>query len=189
MFISLLRNYNINGVIDVRSNPNSKFHEEFNKKNIESELKIRSIIYRNYQDEFGARQLNTAFYSDGYLNFRTFSNSKIFMSGISKVIAGTNAGYTIVLMCAEKDPVNCHRNIMVARKLHEMGYEIRNLLSDGTYELQTDLEMRLVDKYFPDRNQMSLLSEQLSIGEMIDTCYEIRNREIGYRKSDDEEYI
>lgn len=88
-------------------------------------------------------------------------------------------------MCAEKDPVNCHRSIMAARKFHEMGYEVRNILSDGSYELQADSEKRLVDRYFPDRNQLTLFSEGLSYGEMVNKCYEMRNKEIGYRKTDD----
>ncbi len=185
-FISVLKNYNINVLIDVRSNPNSKFYEQFNKNNIGAELKASGIIYRNYRDEFGARQLNQEFYSEGYLNFHVFSNSNIFKSGVKKIIDGINSGYSFVLMCAEKDPANCHRNIMVARKFHDMGYEVKNLLLDGTYELQTDLEMRLVDMYFPDRNQLTLFSEQLSTDEMVNKCYEIRNREIGYRKNDDD---
>ena len=89
--------------------------------------------------------------------------------------------YSFVLMCAEKDPSTCHRNIMVAREFHSLGYEIRNILSDGTYETQRSIEERLVNKYFPNRNQMSLFGDDLTWDEMVIKSYELRNNEIGYR--------
>jgi len=184
-FINVLKKHGINGLVDVRSNPNSKFYEQFNKINIERQLKTFGIHYRNFKDEFGARQTDATFYRNGYLSFPIFSDSNIFLSGIKRIERGLSDGLSIALMCAERDPVNCHRNILVAKKFHEMGYQIKNILLDGSYELQEDLEMRLVDEYFPDRNQLSLLSEPLSTDEMISKCYERKNEEIGYRQKND----
>lgn len=184
-FINILKKYRITCVVDVRSNPNSKFFEDYNQINLEKVLKANGIIYRSYKNEFGARQEDERYHKDGYLNFKEYAKSKQFLEGVQKIKAGMNLNYVFVLMCAEKDPSTCHRNIMVAREFHELGYNVKNILADGSYELQESIEKRLVEQYFPDRNQLSLLSNELSLEEMVNKSYEYRNREIGYRINDD----
>lgn len=84
-------------------------------------------------------------------------------------------------MCAEKDPSTCHRNIMIAREFYKMGYNVKNILEDGSYETQESLELRLVNHYFPNRNQLNLFADNLSWEDMVNKSYEYRNSEIGYR--------
>lgn len=185
-FINTLKKYNINSVIDVRSNPHSQFYVDYNKENLENTLKTNKIIYRNYKDEFGARQEDKSFYTNGCLNFKAFSQSKIFQSGLKKIINAMPLGYTFVLMCSEKEPIRCHRNIMVARVFFEQGYEVKNILSDGTYVTQDEIEKELVNIYYPNREQLSLLSEPLTWNEMVENCYKLQNHKIGYRINDNE---
>lgn len=180
-FIEILKINKISCLVDVRSNPYSKFHVDYNKNNLQNILKNNGIIYRNYKVEFGARQEDLQYYTDGYLDFFKYTKSKSFMKGVKKIEAGMKMNYTFVFMCAEKDPITCHRNIMVARKFHTLGYLVKNIISDGSYELQEDIEKRLVEEYFPDRNQISLFSESLSWNDMVEKSYKYRNSEIGYR--------
>lgn len=183
-FISILTKYNITCLIDVRSNPYSKFHVDYNKNNLQNILKSNEILYRNYKVEFGARQEDLQYYTDGYLDFSKYAKSKSFIEGVKKVEAGIKMNYTFAFMCAEKDPSTCHRNIMVGRQFYDLGYTIKNILSDGSYELQEYIEQRLVDEFFPNRNQISLLSENLSWKDMVNMSYKYRNSEIGYRTED-----
>ena len=37
-------------------------------------------------------------------------------------------------MCAEKDPAECHRTILVGRELDERGVDVVHILSDGQVE-------------------------------------------------------
>jgi uncharacterized protein (DUF488 family) len=185
-FISVLKKYKINSLIDVRSNPNSKFYEDYNQSNLEKILKSHRIIYRNYKDEFGARQENQEYYKKGYLDFKEYTKSNSFLDGVRKIEEGMNLNYIFAFMCAEKDPSFCHRNIMVARVFHELGYNIKNILADGSFESQESIEQRLVDQYFPNRNQMSLFSDDLSWEDMVSKSYEYRNSEIGYKLDNEE---
>lgn len=180
-FIDVLKKYKITSLIDVRSNPNSKFYPSYNRENLERILRLNGIVYRNYREEFGARQEDRKYYKKGYLDFNEYTQSNSFLNGVRKVEVGMARNYVVALMCAEKDPSTCHRTIMVARKFHELGYTIKNILADGSYELQESIERRLVDHYFPDRKQLSLFSECLSWKEMVNKSYELRNSEIGYR--------
>jgi uncharacterized protein (DUF488 family) len=184
-FIDVLQKYNITSLIDVRSNPNSKFYEDYNQYNLEKFLESHGIIYRNYKSEFGARQEDTTYYTNGYLDFDRYTKSSSFLNGVKKVEIGMKLNFVFVLMCAEKDPSTCHRNIMVARKFHKLGYNIKNILADGSFETQESVEQRLVEQYFPYRNQLSLFSENLTWEEMVNKSYKYRNSEIGYRIDDE----
>ncbi len=182
-FLEVLRQYSINCVIDVRSNPKSQYYPEYNIELLETFLKKNNILYRNYKKEFGARQEETIYYTNGVLDFSKFTKSKIFQEGIEKIDKGINLGYRFVLMCAEKDPSTCHRNIMIAKWFYENGYNIYNILCDGTLEKQDELEKRMLDVYFPNRNQYTLFGEMLTEEEMIKECYSKRNLEIGFKIS------
>jgi uncharacterized protein (DUF488 family) len=185
-FINILKKHQITSLIDVRSNPNSKFYEDYNKISLEKLLKFNGIIYRNYRCEFGARQEDLKYYKNGYLDFNEYTKSKSFLDGVKKIEAGIKLDYVFALMCAEKDPSTCHRNIMVAREFYKLGYNIKNILSDGYFESQESIEQKLVNQYFPKRNQISLFSDNLSWEEMVNKSYEYRNSEIGYRLDNNE---
>ena len=183
-FINVLKKYNINCVIDVRSNPNSKFHTDYNKDCLEGVLTKNGIYYRNYAKEFGARQENTKYFTDGYLDFDKFAKSEIFLSGVEKLIKSMEKNYTFALMCAEKDPATCHRNIMIAKEFKKGGYQVNNIWDNGEIETQEEVENRLINCYFPDRNQLSLFGEQLTEEAMIEQAYCLRNKEIGFKLED-----
>jgi len=184
-FIKVLKEYKITSLIDVRSNPHSKFYEDYNQSNLEKALKMNGIIYRNYKNEFGARQGDTKYYREGYLDFKKYAKSRSFLEGVQKIKSGMDLNYVFAFMCAEKDPSTCHRNIMVAREFHELGYNVKNIIAGGAYESQESIEQRLLEHYFSDRNQLSLFSNNLSLEEMVNKSYQFRNSEIGYRTDDD----
>lgn len=46
-------------------------------------------------------------------------------------------------MCAEKEPLDCHRTILVARHLEKDGIEVRHILEDGSVELHRESIDRL----------------------------------------------
>lgn len=88
----------------------------------------------------------------GYLDFEKFAAMEAFQEGLGKVDAGYEKGYTFALMCAEKDPFNCHRCILVGRGFKERGYAVVHL-EQGKTETQENMEERLLAHYFPNRSQ------------------------------------
>lgn len=181
-FLNQLKEYHINVLIDVRSVPvASEFYQMYSNSYLNPYLKQNNIIYRNYSKEFGARQENIEYYENGYLNFNKFIKSNIFYSGIDKIDQGINLGYKFVLMCAEKDPIMCHRTIMVARGFKNHGYKIKHILADGSTKTQEDIEKQLVDLYFPNRQQLSLF-EHKTFNEYVEEAYQKQNEKIGFKK-------
>jgi uncharacterized protein (DUF488 family) len=180
-FIDELKRRNINVVIDVRSQPYSRYYSEYNKESIEKLLKFKNISYRNLAPQFGARQTNRKYYTDGKLDFEKFAASEVFSQGIEKIKTASNLGYIIALMCAEKDPDKCHRAILVARTLRDNGFEIRHIVHGQPDCTQEDLEQKLLEQYFSDREQISLFSENIkSEEELICEAYRKRAFEIAY---------
>jgi uncharacterized protein (DUF488 family) len=185
-FIKQLKIYNISCVVDVRSVAYSQHYLDYNKDNITKILKLHGILYRNYVDEFGARQTHQCYYnSEGYLDFEKFTQSDIFNEGYNKILLGVKSGYTFALMCAEVDPIDCHRNIMIAREFYKRGFEIKNIMKDGTIQTQGDIESRLLEMFFPSRDQLTLFGPGKTEGELIIEAYRMKNKEIGYRLEKD----
>ena len=181
-FVEVLKKLHIQIVIDVRSLPVSKHFSDYNKDFLEKVLKENHIHYRNYSSEFGARQTESCYFSDeGYLDFVKFTSSSQFKQGLSKIEAGISAGYNFALMCAEKNPSMCHRTIMVARQFFNNGIEVIHIMPNNRLLSQSDIENELLDHYFPDRNQISLLSDLPTREELINHAYQKRNQEIGFR--------
>lgn len=178
--VQKLHELNITVLVDVRSVPFSAHFPQYNKDQLEALLKKENILYRNYAAEFGARQAQPEFCTDGQVDFIKFSASPVFRSGIRKILSGMDLGYTFVLMCAEKDPIICHRSILVARAFHQMVQEVIHLTPEGE-EPHTHLEQRLLDLYFLERDQLSLLDTQTSDKDLLAQAYQLQNREIGYR--------
>lgn len=181
-FISVLHKYKINCVVDVRSLPYSQFYPDYNKEELKRALDTNNILYRNYSEEFGARQKETCYFSPkGYLDFNKYVNSERFEIGYKKIMTGIDLGYTFALMCAETDPIDCHRSIMLGREFHKRSFEVRNILKTGEIITQTELEKQLLDKYFITRDQFSIFDEIKDEKHLINEAYDKKNEEIGYR--------
>lgn len=88
--------------------------------------------------------------------------------------------YRFALMCAEKDPFNCHRTMLVSRAFHETGYNVVHLLPNDLKITQKEIETRLLETYFPNRNQVTFFAESLNEDECLIQAYRKRNSEIGY---------
>ena len=180
-FIDVLKHYEIRAIIDVRSQPYSSRFEKYNKENISQLLIKHKIYYKNYANEFGARQTDRRFFAkDGYLDFEKFAKSDNFKMGFTKIDESMKLGYTFAFMCAEKQPASCHRSILVSRIFRDAGYNVKHILSGGNVESQEDIDMQLLDYYFPDRMQMSF-DEMKTEPELLKEAYRKRNVEIGYR--------
>lgn len=178
-FINALVNNGVNVLIDVRSTPYSAYFEKYNKNNIEKALKQAGIYYRNYAKEFGARQEDHSFYKDGRLDFETFATSEQFRQGVEKIENSLAQGYTPCFMCAEKDPVECHRANLVTRAFFDDGYNVIHLMPEGRIKTQEDIELEL-------KNRLNFFDcEGIQDEEKITgLAYKIQNDKIGFKEAD-----
>ena len=183
--IDMLRHYNINCVVDIRGTPYSKYNVQFDKETIRYTLSKAGFIYIYMAKELAAKRINKESYNEeGYSDFEKVIKEKEFLEGIERLKNGCNKGYNIVLLGAMQEPIRCHRSILVGKALRKCGFNVKHILDDYSTASQEDIEQMLLDKYFSNREQMTiddLIGNSLSREEMIEEGYRMANKEIGYR--------
>ena len=132
-FVRLLKCHLVEAVADVRSIPYSRRHPQFNRENLEVDLKVQGIGYLFLGKELGARSDDPACYKDGRVQYRKLARTPCFHSGIRQILDKSQR-MNVALMCAEKDPLNCHRTILVARELVACGSNVLHILASGELE-------------------------------------------------------
>lgn len=143
-FTGLLRKNGVNLLIDVRSQPVSGRFPQFNGSVLAKALESNGIAYLFMGEELGGRPDDPAAYGpDGVVNYRTRRKSYAFTAGIERV--EREAGnQRVALMCAEEDPLECHRFLMICPELVAMGIRPLHIRKDGTVEEQEAAEDRLL---------------------------------------------
>jgi uncharacterized protein (DUF488 family) len=176
--IALLKKHGITAVVDVRSYPYSRMNPQFNREVFSELLKEHDIIYVFLGKELGARPENPNSYVDGKVKFDLLAQTEYFKDGINRVLQGMD-NYRLAIMCAEKDPLTCHRTILVCRHLVDRGINIRHILEDGSLENHDEALFRLLE-------ELGLEARELfrTESEIIDEAYSIRGEQIAYKKSE-----
>ena len=143
-FIALLQRHGIEAVADVRSTPYSHWQPQFNREALRSALKTKGISYVFLGRELGARSEDPRCYKDGRVQYRELARTALFHAGIQRLIEGAQR-MKIALMCAEKEPLECHRTLLVGRVLQEHGVRVLHILANGRVETHEDAMKRLLD--------------------------------------------
>ena len=141
-FISLLSMHGITALCDVRSKPYSRINPQFNREDLKQSLREKSVAYVFLGKELGARSEDPSCYENGKLQYVRLAQSALFQQGIERVQEGMK-DHGIALMCAEKEPLECHRTILVARYLEDFGVEIQHIHADGRLESHAEALGRL----------------------------------------------
>jgi len=144
-FLDLLERNAVTAIADVRSSPFSRHNPQFNKDTLASELKRRGIAYVFVGKELGARSDDPSCYEGGRVRYDRLAQTSIFKADIDRVLRGARK-YRIALMCAEKEPLDCHHTLLVSRALEQHGVAIAHILADGNTETQPQTMSRLLDQ-------------------------------------------
>ncbi len=131
--VALLRQHGVTVLADVRSAPYSRFNPQFNRETLKQKLLEHDIKYVFLGRELGARSDDRSCYENGRVQYARLAHTDLFSHGIERVIRGAGE-YRVVLMCAEKEPLECHRTLLVARVLVEHGVVVKHILANGSLE-------------------------------------------------------
>lgn len=130
-------------IADVRSAPYSRRNPQFNKEPLKQALHEAGTVYSPMGDVLGGRPENPALWRGPRPDYERIATSPSFCEGLGRIATGAQ-DYRIALMCAEKEPLDCHRCLLVARALKERGEPVHHILSDGTIEDHAATEARLL---------------------------------------------
>jgi uncharacterized protein (DUF488 family) len=171
-FINLLKTAKIDMIVDVRSAPFSKMYPHFNRDTLESVLKDNKIGYLFLGDLIGGRSRNRSDYENGQVVYSRLASKDDYQATIKRVLDGS-AKFQIALMCSEKEPLDCHRTLLVSQSLSDRGVEVAHIHADGKIESQSDVLNRLLRNYNldapdlfgveTDRLQEALLKQEKKI--------------------------
>jgi uncharacterized protein (DUF488 family) len=142
-FVNLLTKHGVQAVGDVRSVPYSRRNPQFNREPLTKQLQATGIAYVFLGKELGARSNNPACYIDGKVQYKCLAEEPDFREGIRRLKKGIDT-FQVALMCAERDPLTCHRTLLVCRELRSPDLEIEHILSDGAIETNIAAEKRLM---------------------------------------------
>jgi uncharacterized protein (DUF488 family) len=141
--IELLRAHEVTAVADVRSQPYSRWNPQFNRKSLDASLEEAGLAYLFLGRELGARTEDRSCWVDGKVQYDRLAATTLFREGISRIEEGVGR-HRIALLCAEKDPLTCHRAILVCRHLVGRGLRAAHILATGELERHEDAVGRLL---------------------------------------------
>jgi len=175
--IELLQKYSIKAVADVRSRPYSRFNPQFNQEALAGCLRNEKLEYVFLGSELGARSEDPSCYRGGRVQYSLIARTKLFQQGMTRLLGGMER-FTIAILCAEKEPLVCHRGILISPQLYEKGIRVQHILEDGTLEDHETSVARLLEIH-------GLQDDHLfhSRDERIALAYEKQAEQIQYSQS------
>jgi uncharacterized protein (DUF488 family) len=176
-FVALLGNAGVNAVADVRSTPYSRFCPWFSRNNLQAHLKAAGIAYLSYGEALGGRPGSASLYSEGAADYEAMAQTPVFQSGLDR-LQNDMAQHRICLMCAEREPLDCHRCLLVARALAGRGVAIGHILHDGAVEPHAATEQRLL-QWAENAAEPDLFVTGQS--DRLAAAYRRRGRAVGYK--------
>lgn len=133
-FVKLLLRHRIDQVADVRSSPYSRYVTHFNHQELQQSLEDIGIGYAFLGGELGGRPADRSCYdADGQVLYDRVAETDAFDDGIRQVIRQADDS-RIALLCTEKDPLHCHRTLLVARALAGLNIAVEHIRSNGNIE-------------------------------------------------------
>ncbi len=145
-FLTLLKQHGVTAVADVRSFPFSRRFPHFNQAPLRNSLSSEDISYVFLGEQLGARPKDPECYVDGKARYELIAATEAFTTGLERIFKGAKR-HQIALMCAEQDPITCHRAILVCKHLRNTGLDIKHILKKGDLESHEHLEQRLVKRH------------------------------------------
>lgn len=144
-FLTLLLRHNVDHVVDVRSTPYSRYAPHFNHESLNGILENVGIGYTFLGETLGGRPADHSCYdADGRVQYERVADTDPFDDGIKRIIRHAEER-RLALMCTEKEPLECHRTLLIARTLTERGVAVAHILADGNLENHDTTMDRLMD--------------------------------------------
>ena len=180
--LGVLIRHEIHMVCDVRSRPGSFRFPQFNREPLMAQLASARIIYQFFGDQFGGRPLDSRYYRpDGLVDYRARQKAPDFLEAIDRLL-GVSQSQNVVIMCAEEDPLHCHRFLLICPVLVQRGIAPLHLRRGAALETQGDAEDRLLQLHgFADVTSSSLFSQGRAAA--LEDALRLQSEQYGFRTS------
>ena len=159
-FLTLLEEWEIVYLLDVRSRPYSRYKPEFSKDALERHLKSRGIRYVFMGDTLGGQPDDPDCYTaDGKVDYEVCRQKLFFQAGIGRLQQAWELGHSVALMCSEGKPEQCHRSKLIGPALEEAGVPVTHIDEKDRPLSQEEVIMRVIggqpSLFGPDFHQLT----------------------------------
>jgi uncharacterized protein (DUF488 family) len=182
-FIAPLQRHGVEVVADVRSRPYSARFPHFSQEPLRASLTAADIGYVFLGRELGARRDEPECYVNGQAIYDGIAKLPAFAAGIERLLDGAQR-YRVALMCAEQDPLTCHRTILVCRALKSHGLSITHICRTGELEDHQQAERRLVEEELGSAQQADMFTPTHNFPQRLAQAYARRAGRIAYRREE-----
>ncbi len=142
LFVGLLRTFEIEYLIDVRSRPYSRFNPQYNRQALELGLKAAGVCYLFMGDTLGGRPDDpTCYTADGKVDYAEIWNKDFFRTGMERLIKAYRNNVPVAIMCSESKSAECHRTRLIGQALAEVDVPVMHI--DETGELKAHVTVML----------------------------------------------
>jgi uncharacterized protein (DUF488 family) len=139
-FLELLKRYGIGYLIDVRSQPYSRYHPQFSQNNLKVFLEENNIRYVFMGDTLGGRPKDASCYDeDGKINYEKVKTKDFFKEGIERLKTAYKKNLDVAIMCSERDPAQCHRYHLIGKVLDAETIEVIHIDEKGLLKTQWEV--------------------------------------------------
>jgi uncharacterized protein (DUF488 family) len=176
-FVALLAGAGVTAVADVRSSPYSRRLPQFNRQVLEAHLRHGGLAYVFLGDELGGRPDDPSLYhAEGWADYERVRATPGFRRGLDRLLQGAET-YRVAMLCAEEDPLDCHRGLMITPALKERGAAPLHIRRGGVVETTARFEQRLQDA----TGLGAMFPETLA------EAYRVMNRKRAFRREEGED--
>lgn len=138
--VAQLKDWEVKFVVDVRSQPYSRYQPEFSRDALSAGLAGVGLEYLFMGDQLGGRPDDPACYTaNGNVDYAAVRRLDVFRQGIQRLLTGCQRGYSLALLCSEGNPKNCHRSGLIGDELESRGVEVIHLLPGGRTRTQAEV--------------------------------------------------
>jgi uncharacterized protein (DUF488 family) len=179
-FLGLLTDRHVDVLCDVRSVPYSRFRPEFARHDLKRHLNGSGIKYAFFGNELGARPKERSVYVRGQAVHSLIAETDLFKTGLDRLKKGVSH-HNLALLCSEREPLECHRAVLVCRYLPEIRDQIAHIHADGRVETHVELEDRLVALH--NLKPLPLLEEAKSWDIALSEAYDKQSAHIAFTET------
>jgi uncharacterized protein (DUF488 family) len=180
VFLDMLHGQQVQLLIDVRSRPLSARFPQFSQPGFQAAVEAAGVSYLFLGEELGGRPDDPDVYArDGVVDYRRRRQSYAFRAGLERVLAEA-ASRSVALMCAEEDPLECHRFLMICPELVTSGVRPLHIRKGSGIETQEDAENRLLAASRLGSFAGGTLFPEARL-QALDEAYELQSHKCAYR--------
>lgn len=143
-FLAMLQDAGVHLIVDVRTAPYSRFFPWFSQKRLAASLSAAGIGYAAMGETLGGRPRDQSLYQRGVADYEAMAAQPNYRAGLDRLLDAA-ARSRVCVMCAEREPLDCHRCLLVARSIAAHGLAVGHILHDGSVEPHAVTEQRLLE--------------------------------------------